>query len=410
MRMFPRLFIPILSSLIAIALTSCGFDESGISRTPKLPPASNLIRPAIHGLWVATTDPELDSPEGVTTLFDRAHNAGITDIYVQVNWRYATNWPSNTFLQVKADGRDVYEEVLTAGAERGMRVHAWMTVMLGGMADSPNELWKAHGLQAPEDQRWVTRSVDGRWSDFLDPGVPEVRKLAVEAASELAQKEPASVHLDFIRYPEDENRVPGSEWGYNPIALSRYYEETGKTEQPATDDPEWAKWKREQVTNIVRDIDAAVSPLPVSAAVVTWGQGPRSRAGFKGTSAWTDVMQDWPGWAEEGIVDQLVVMDYFDESSNRSYHASWAQFAGQLRSTYPNVQVLLGQGTWLNTTKDSLTQLARENDYVDGWALYANDKVPADLWPALPNATPEPTPSASPSRRAKSSPSPASSQ
>lgn len=383
----------LLAAGLALSLSGCGLLGEIESMAPsKLPPATNLVRPAIHGLWVATTDPELNSKKGVEALFDRAKDSGITDVYVQVTWRYATNWPSKEFLQVKAGGRDVYAEVMQAGEERGMRVHAWMTVMLGGLADSPNPLWKEHGLQAPEEKRWVTRSHDGRWSDFLDPGVPEVRQLAVKAAVELAQANPASVHLDFIRYPEDEHRVPGSEWGYNPIALARYNQETGNTGQPETDDPDWAKWKRAQVTQTVREIRQAIGAVPLSAAVVTWGQGPGAHGSFKGSSAWTDVAQDWPGWAEEGLVDQLVVMNYFNEDENGSNQESWAAFAGQLRSKYPNVQVVLGQGTWLNSTANSLTQLQREQDYVDGWTLYANDKVPADLWPQLPKSTPTPEP------------------
>lgn len=383
----------LLAAGLALSLSGCGLLDTDLGSGPSvLPPATNLANPSIKGLWVATTDPELDSKQGVTALFDRAHEAGITDVYVQVTWRYATNWPGSEFLQVSEKGRDVYKEVLDAGSERGMRVHAWMTVMLGGMADSPNPLWKEHGLAAPEAQRWVTRSHDGRWSDFLDPGVPEVKDLAVKAATELAQRQPASVHLDFIRYPEDETRVPGSEWGYNPIALARYAQETGKIGQPETDDPDWAAWKRQQVTQIVREIRQATQGVPLSAAVVTWGRGPGATGSFTGSSAWTDVAQDWPGWAKEGLVDQLVVMNYFNEETNAEDHEDWAAFAGQLRSKYPNVQVVLGQGTWLNTTANTLTQLNRSSDHTDGWTLYANDKVPVDLWGQLPPAITRPTP------------------
>ena len=91
-------------------------------------------------------------------------------------------------------------------------------------------------------------------------------------------------------------------------------------------------------------------------------------------------------------MDQLVVMNYFNEDENGTSQKTWAEFAGQLRSKYPNVQVVLGQGTWLNSTANTLTQLERERDYVDGWTLYANDKVPADLWAQLPKTTPTPEP------------------
>lgn len=386
-----RLATVVLLPALAFSVAGCGLlDESVTITETALPPAANLTRPAIHGLWVATTDPALSTTQGVIDLFDRAQASGITDIYVQVAWRYASNWPSDRLYHAKAKERHVYNEVLNVGHDRNIRVHAWMTVMLAGQADSPNPLWREHGLSAPEDQRWVTRSVDGRWSDFLDPGVPQVRELAVATASELAAYSPDSVHLDFIRYPEDEQRVPGSEWGYNPIALARYYQDTGKHEPPATDDPDWGQWKRNQVTQIVREIKGAIGKVPLSAAVVTWGMGPSSLGGFSGSSAWTDVAQDWPGWAKEGLVDQLVVMNYFSEESNSTYQRSWANFAGQVRSTYPHTQVVLGQGTWINNAQDTLTQLGVAQDYVDGWALYANDKVPADLWPALPKGTPEP--------------------
>jgi len=60
----------------------------------------------------------------------------------------------------------------------------------------------------------------------------------------------------------------------------------------------------------------AIKPqVKLSAAVIPWGDGPRTDADWQKTSAYSSVFQDWRAWLEEGILDQAMPMNYFREST-----------------------------------------------------------------------------------------------
>ena len=79
---------------------------------------------------------------------------------------------------------------------------------------------------AAEADRWVTRTIDGTWDTYLDPGLPEIREYLAAIVGEIAAEYPVDgIHLDYVRYP--------SNWhGYHPRALARYRAETGATGIP----------------------------------------------------------------------------------------------------------------------------------------------------------------------------------
>ena len=71
--------------------------------------------------------------------------------------------------------------------------------------------------------------------------------------------------------------------------------------------------------------------------------GPATDADWKATSAYTSVYQDWRGWLEEGIVDQVMPMNYFRESaaSQGAWFDRWVAWqrdhgpTASVRSTQP---------------------------------------------------------------------------
>lgn len=162
-----------------------------------------------------------------------------------------------------------------------------------------------HGQQAPEPDRWVTRTVDGTWDTYLDPGLPEVHAHVAAVVGELATRYPVDgVHLDYVRYASDRH-------GYHPRALDRYRAATGSTGVPDPADPTWSQWRRDQVTALVRAartaVDDANPSVTFSVAVISWGDGPggATTPTFADTRAFTEALQDWPAWADEGLVDAL---------------------------------------------------------------------------------------------------------
>ena len=188
------------------------------------------------------------------------------------------------------------------------------------------------------------------------------------------------IHLDQVRYFEGDPL----RWGYNPTSVARFNAQFHRdpTTQPAATDPDWVAWRRDQVTALVRRIytqTKAIKPtVAVTAAVVTWGQGPLTDADWQKQAAYSAVLQDWRAWLQKGIVDYLLPMDYYRENSEQ---ATWFDTWTQWQVTHADRRgVVLGLGSYLNSADGVLAQLARARALGPlGVALYSYAVPDADL-------------------------------
>jgi hypothetical protein len=161
------------------------------------------------------------------------------------------------------------------------------------------------------------------------------------------------IHFDFVRYG-------GTEWGYNPVSVARFNARTGRTGLPKPTDPLWMQWRRDQVTALVRKVyamAAAVRPrLVVSAATITWGQGPATPEDWNAKSAaMTRVFQDWRAWMAEGILDLNCLMSYYRETRHAAWFRLWIDWA---KDHQYGRWAVPSSGIWLNSIADSLKQVA----------------------------------------------------
>ncbi|MDX2085515.1 MAG: family 10 glycosylhydrolase [Candidatus Melainabacteria bacterium] len=212
---------------------------------------------------------------------------------------------------------------------------------------------------------------------FLDPANPEVRRFLNELLTEAAERYPLDgIQLDYIRYPSTAKLTRSffldSTWGYSPVARQRFQaflsnkntasmamasvatvlpaeallespptaqtlakgvvvaakpasstSLTAKPPAPVTDhpvtdpvrfrltDPQWPVWQqwlKDQVTTFVCDLTPALKTkrpgLSVSAVVF-----PPSDPGF------TQKLQVWPQWLNQGCVDSVSVIGLETEPS-----------------------------------------------------------------------------------------------
>src|SRR5690606_31762164 len=112
--------------------------------------------------------------------------------------------------------------------------------------------------------------------------------------------------LEFGYHPEARKRFEQAA-GVDPLWLegdqSRLLRESRGEEALLQAREAWAQWRRDQVTAVVRRIHAWMEEhrpgIVLSAAV------------FADADIAVDrVLQDWPAWLEEGIVDLVVPMAY----------------------------------------------------------------------------------------------------
>lgn len=242
----------------------------------------------------------------------------------------------------------------------GIEVHAWAVVYpvwpntIAPPRD-PNHLYYQHGPNAPPEQRWWTVSSTGANGASLDPGHPDVMRYLARIILEPLQKyEVDGVHLDYIRYPED------ASYGYNWRAMGRFLRQENRAAIPARNDPQFSEFRRRQVTSLMRQIYLrahAIKPsVKVSAALITWGNGPLTDAAFRGTDAYVTVFQDWVSWLQEGILDLGIPMNYFRERTNAAFFDRWIEFE---KDRQYRRAVLIGPAVYLNPIADSMAQLRR---------------------------------------------------
>lgn len=341
-------------------------------------PGGHPPQPQLRGMWIHLFDDTLKTPEGIDRMLDAAVAAGVNTVIPEVVRRHDAYYASDVLPRTAdpdlAPGLDVLDHVLRGASERGLAVHAWFPAMpahhhtYDDLPDPDGWVWGARGPSAPEPERWVTRHHDGRWGDYLDPGVPAVQDHVAAIAGEIAERYPVdAVHADYLRYP-------GQEWGYHPVALERFRAETGRTDRPAPTDPQWSDWRRQQTRALaarVRDAVRAARPSAgVSIAAFTAGEGPHAGRSFSETRPYSRKFQDWPGWVRDGLVDAVFPMNYFREDRHTAYFNQWLGHHQALAAETDAV-VAVGVGAWLNPAPAGEAQIARALTGTDGAVVYS---------------------------------------
>jgi len=339
------------------------------------PPLPRVSAEGVRGMWVLAEGSRrvLEDTARVEQLVDDAVALGVTDLLVQV-YRGGRAWydagladraPYEALLA--ANGQDTLALLIEQAHAAGLRVHAWVNVLslstntdaavidrLGREAVLVDRFGRSMldypGLEIPEpDRRWYRMGTRGV---YLDPGAPGVADHLIAVFSELVERYPGldGLHLDYIRHPGVLPFVPGSrfgvglDFGYGEATVRRYQEQTGLRgpwRDPAAPDPTelvntsaWDDWRRQQVTDLVAGIGAAVRAgrpdFVVSAAVIAYVD-----------RAYLSLAQDWRAWLETGALDLVMPMAYTLDDRLLRYQAE--HFAGRPHGE----RILGGLGVWL---------------------------------------------------------------
>jgi len=198
-------------------------------------------------------------------------------------------------------------------------------------------------------------NAQGQTLSAFDPAHPGVQRYLADVITDpLRHHDLVGIHLDYIRYDETGN------YGGNPVSLARFGRQELRATRPAANDAAWADFRRRNVTQLVRQIYLrsieAKPRVQVSAALISWGNGPLTDAGFRSTDADATVFQDWRAWMEEGILDLAMPMHYFRDVSNAAFLDRWTAFA---RDRVFRRGYLPGLAPYLNPIADSLNQVRR---------------------------------------------------
>ncbi len=320
---------------------------------PGTPTLAPMGPPQYRAMWVDAFHDGIKSPAQVEKLVADTRRGNLNTLFVQVRktgdayFNQADEPRAKDITGPKDFDPLAYLIRLAHAATPRIEVHAWVNTFFAGTS---SRVYLQHG------DTWANRTSDGSTAGYLDPGVPEVQIYLHHVFMDLAMHyDVDGIHLDFVRYP-------GQDWGYSPAATQLYMLETGSHAAPGATDPAWEAWRRDRVTAFVRDLHAALQKarpsVKLSGALICYGGGPLSAAGWTGTSAYTSVFQDWRDWIVEGYLDFGVPMNYDSEWSpvERGWFDHWLTF--EKDSGFAN-RVITGIGAFLNYPEDSLGQIRR---------------------------------------------------
>jgi uncharacterized lipoprotein YddW (UPF0748 family) len=300
-----------------------------------------------RGIWVDSFGPGFKTKTEVKQLVEDCRKHNFNAVIVQVRKRgdsyYIPHAPSDEPRGAEvAEGFDPLAEVIRQchnGSPR-IEVHAWVVAYFVWSyykpPPQPNHVFNRH----PD---WFTKDSSGQQviakGYYLDPGNPEANEYVLNIAKDIVTHyDVDGLHWDYFRYPDQTS-------GYNETALQRYKEEFQTSENPKPDDPRFGDWRRRQVTDFLRwstaDLLEIKPKLIVSASVFS---------NYKDSKEYR--FADWAAWNNEGIIDVCVPMDFTKDS--RFIFNPRADVA--LTNQW-NRMVYVGQGAYMNTKENTLTQL-----------------------------------------------------
>lgn len=331
-----------------------------------------------RALWVDAYHDGIKSEAQIDELIETAQAANLNALVVQVRRRGNTFYPSA--LDPWAADANPDFDALAYLIERAHRaqidVHAWVATLAIWNGTTPpqtaNHAFNVHGPGTSGREYWLMTSYSGEeaaggYLYYLDPGHPDAMDYLVDIVRELlTQYDVDGLHLDRVRFPEQKGIYCQDQvwycqdWGYNPTSVSRFMTHYRRLTIPEPLDAEWVKWRRDQLSALVRRVyltATAIDPhITVSIAASAVGSYPTSQASWETKTPYIHHLQDWRGWQEEGIIDLSAAMTYRDEDTQAAQFDGWLQWEKDQQYDRGTV---VGPALYLNSLKDSMSQWLR---------------------------------------------------
>ncbi|MER3403337.1 MAG: hypothetical protein C4337_08645 [Armatimonadota bacterium] len=312
-----------------------------------------------RGFWVDGFNEGFHTPEEVETLLRRVRNANMNAVIVQMRKRGDAHYlsPLEPFASNQKPNFDALAYLIEKAKSETppIEVHVWVNC---------HPIWPGSGW--PSDPKHIlNRAPEIQTENFEGERITEVG-YGMDWGHPLANEWFARVVLDIVRRYDidgihfDYIRYTGERWGYNPVSVERFNRRYGRTGKPEPTDPLWKQWRRDQVTAVVRKIATQARTLKpqlkVSAALITWGDGPQNDEDWVNRSAYSRVFQDWRGWLEEGLLDMAIPMVYYAHANpeRARFYQNWIRF---LKDHQYGRHGVVGIGNYLNTWENTAEQV-----------------------------------------------------
>ncbi len=351
--------------------------------------------PELRGVWADAFHNGMKSASQVTQLVSNARAGNFNAVFVQIRKRgdaYYSNGlePRATDITGGASFDPLADLINKAhsGSPR-IDVHAWVVTynIWNNKTTPPSQATHPYRLH-PD---WLTQKQDGTTWDganyAFDPGHPEVQEHTFNVCMDLLDRYNIDgLHFDYIRYTDSESSIGNQPYGYNPVAVQRFQQLTGRAGVPASNDSHWLQFRRDQVSALLRRVYLNAwkrkPNVRISAALISYGNAPAdsSTAAWRGRDAYGRNLQDWRSWMQEGILDLAVPMVYRHYDQLPASFNNWSNYT---KDNQFNRDAAPGVGFYLNTPSQNIAQIQQvrtaspNGNSVNGVLGYSY-QVPAD--------------------------------
>ncbi len=252
-------------------------------------------------IYAQTTEKAAIQRKQLTDILDRLKSANINTVLMQTRVRGTTAYPSayepwdGSFSGNPgvSPGYDVLQFAIDECHKRGMEIHAWVvTIPLG----------KTKKIGAQRLMKKMKRNIITIGDEaFMNPETQETADYLANICQEITDNyDVDGIHLDYIRYPETWRKKT------NPT-LARSY-----------------------ITKIVRKIHSKVKaskPWVKMSCSPVGKHDDLARYSSKGWNAYSRVYQDAQAWMQQGLMDQIYPMMYFDGDNFYPFALDWQENA-----------------------------------------------------------------------------------
>jgi uncharacterized lipoprotein YddW (UPF0748 family) len=297
-------------------------------------------------LWVVRD--RITNAHAIDELLADATSRGIFDLVVQVRGRGDAYYRSRIEPQALAlagTDLDPLGHLTRFAPAVGVRIHAWGNVFFvwsdkeGAMPSSPAHLVNRHPewLLRPGGVKYLDPVGGSDWEGvYIDPANAAAREHTLSVFTDIVSRYPVEgFHYDYVRYPQ-------------------------VTYAASPDD-------HEHVTALVREgakrLRRARPGIVISAAVFPDPDVARDR-----------VLQRWPEWAADGVVDLLCPMAYRRDTVEVELLLSWAKEAAPRTEMWGGLMAYKGERDLLRDQVRAAAQAGCE-----GAILFAYDPDSRDL-------------------------------
>jgi uncharacterized lipoprotein YddW (UPF0748 family) len=346
-----------------------------------------------RGLWVDAFSPGFHTPAEVEALVQTARDYNYNALFVEVRKMCDAYYDSHIepkATDVKPQDFNPLDYLIdlchdTSGGKQYIEVHAWLVAYRAKIKGYDIPQWEPKHilLRHPE---WVSRDYNGNneFNDrqFLDQAIPGVIDYTTDVVMDIVKYyDVDGIQFDYIRYAEAMVNKANA-WGYHPIAIQRFNRLYNRTGIPEPGLPEWGAFRRQQLADQLRKVYANIKALKpyvkLSAATITWG----GVDDFKSSASYVNTLQDWVGWMEGHLLDLNCLMNYKREHDDQqgAQYRDWARLAAQTKN---GRHAIIGQGAFMNSIEDSITQMktVRKIHDLDGILTYCYATTNVDKKP-----------------------------